>query len=152
MSIEIVVQYATESSNLPDTKKIKQWVKCSLNNGVKQAEITIRVVDEEEGARLNEEWRGASGPTNVLSFPYNEDIKNCDTIQGDIVLCSPVIIREAKQQNKSPEAHWAHMVIHGTLHLQGYDHLQENDANEMESLETDILKKLHFSDPYHSPG
>lgn len=150
MSIDIEVQYATESKDLPDTKKIKQWAKCSLNNEVKQAELTIRIVGEEEGIRLNEKWRGACGPTNVLSFPYNEDIKNRKTIQGDVVLCAPVIIREAKQQNKSLDAHWAHMVIHGTLHLQGYDHVQENDANEMESLETDILNKLHFPDPYHS--
>lgn len=150
MSIEIEIQYATESRNLPDTKKIKKWVKSSLNNKIKQAEITIRIVDEEEGTRLNEQWRSASGPTNVLSFPYNEDNKNPETMQGDLVLCAPVIFREAKQQNKSPDAHWAHMIIHGILHLQGFDHIQENDAVEMESLETDILNKLHFPDPYHS--
>lgn len=150
MSIDIEVQYATESRSLPDTKKIKNWVKSSLNNEVKRAEITIRIVDEDEGARLNEKWRSVSGPTNVLSFPYNEDIKNLETVQGDVILCAPVIFREAKQQDKPVDAHWAHMVIHGTLHLQGYDHIQEDDANKMESLETDILNKLHFPDPYHS--
>ena len=151
MSFEIEVQYATESGDLPDTRKIKKWTICALNSDVKQAEITIRIVDEEEGSRLNEKWRSASGPTNVLSFPYNEDIKNRESIQGDLVLCAPVINHEAKEQKKSPDAHWAHMIIHGTLHLQGYDHIQENDANVMETLETEILHKLHFPDPYHSP-
>lgn len=150
MSIEIDIQYATDINNLPKEDLIKEWVISSLNGYIEDAELTIRIVDEAEGTQLNEKWRNAQGPTNVLSFPYNELNETTQNIQGDIVVCAPVIMREAAEQRKSVDAHWAHMIVHGILHLLGYDHINENDAKEMESLETTILRGLDFPDPYIS--
>ncbi len=150
MSIKIEIQYATEINDLPEEGLIKKWVNSSLNGYIENAELTIRIVDKAEGAQLNEKWRNAQGPTNVLSFPYSELNETTKSIQGDIVICAPVILREAAEQKKSVDAHWAHIIVHGILHLLGYDHDNENDANEMESLETSILGKLKISDPYIS--
>jgi probable rRNA maturation factor len=153
MSIEINIQYASNINNLPKEELIKKWVDSSLNGYIEDAELTIRIVDETEGTQLNEKWRNAQGPTNVLSFPYSELSElneNTQNIQGDIVVCAPVIMREAAEQRKSVDAHWAHMIVHGILHLLGYDHNNENDAKEMESLEATILRKLDFPDPYIS--
>ncbi len=150
MSIKIEIQYATEINDLPEEGLIKKWVNSSLNGYIENAELTIRIVDKAEGAQLNEKWRNAQGPTNVLSFPYSDLNETTKSIQGDIVICAPVILREAAEQKKSVEAHWAHIIVHGILHLLGYDHDNENDANEMESLETSILGKLKISDPYIS--
>ena len=150
MSIKIEIQYATEINDLPEEGLIKKWVNSSLNGYIENAELTIRIVDKAEGAQLNEKWRNAQGPTNVLSFPYSDLNETTKSIQGDIVICAPVILREAAEQKKSVDAHWAHIIVHGILHLLGYDHDNENDANEMESLETSILGKLKISDPYIS--
>jgi len=150
MSIKIEIQYATEINDLPEEGLIKKWVNSSLNGYIENAELTIRIVDNAEGAQLNEKWRNAQGPTNVLSFPYSDLNETTKSIQGDIVICAPVILREAAEQKKSVDAHWAHIIVHGILHLQGYDHNNENDANEMESLETSILGKLKIPDPYIS--
>ena len=150
MSIKIEIQYATEINDLPEEGLIKKWVNSSLNGYIENAELTIRIVDKAEGAQLNEKWRNAQGPTNVLSFPYSELNETTKSIQGDIVICAPVILREAAEQKKSVDAHWAHIIVHGILHLLGYDHDNENDANEMESLETSILGKLKIPDPYIS--
>jgi len=150
MSIKIEIQYATEINDLPEEGLIKKWVNFSLNGYIENAELTIRIVDKAEGAQLNEKWRNAQGPTNVLSFPYSDLNETTKSIQGDIVICAPVILREAAEQKKSVDAHWAHIIVHGILHLLGYDHDNENDANEMESLETSILGKLKIPDPYIS--
>ncbi len=150
MSIKIEIQYATEINDLPEEGLIKKWVNSSLNGYIENAELTIRIVDKAEGAQLNEKWRNAQGPTNVLSFPYSDLNETTKSIQGDIVICAPVILREAAEQKKSVDAHWAHIIVHGILHLLGYDHDNENDANEMESLETSILGKLKIPDPYIS--
>lgn len=150
MSIKIEIQYATEINDLPEEGLIKKWVNSSLNGYIENAELTIRIVDKAEGAQLNEKWRNAQGPTNVLSFLYSDLNETTKSIQGDIVICAPLILREAAEQKKSVDAHWAHIIVHGILHLLGYDHDNENDANEMESLETSILGKLKISDPYIS--
>lgn len=150
MSIKIEIQYATEINDLPEEGLIKKWVNSSLNGYIENAELTIRIVDKAEGAQLNEKWRNAQGPTNVLSFLYSDLNETTKSIQGDIVICAPVILREAAEQKKSVDAHWAHIIVHGILHLLGYDHDNENDANEMESLETSILGKLKIPDPYIS--
>ena len=150
MSINIEIQYATEINDLPEEGLIKKWVNSSLNGYIENAELTIRIVDKAEGAQLNEKWRNAQGPTNVLSFLYSDLNETTKSIQGDIVICAPLILREAAEQKKSIDAHWAHIIVHGILHLLGYDHDNENDANEMESLETSILGKLKISDPYIS--
>ena len=150
MSIKIEIQYATEINDLPEEGLIKKWVNSSLNGYIENAELTIRIVDKAEGAQLNEKWRNAQGPTNVLSFLYSDLNETTKSIQGDIVICAPLILREAAEQKKSVDAHWAHIIVHGILHLLGYDHDNENDANEMESLETSILGKLKIPDPYIS--
>ena len=115
-------------------------------------ELTIRLVDEEEGMHLNQTYRGNTGATNVLSFPFEnlEDIPDEFNIPllGDIVICAPVVRQEAKTQNKKETNHWAHLTVHGTLHLLGYDHIDDEDAQIMENLETGILSSLGFSDPY----
>jgi len=119
----------------------------------KQAvELTIRLVDEDEGTSLNQTYRGNTGPTNILSFPFEnlEDIPDEFNIPllGDIVICVPVVKQEAQTQNKKEINHWAHLTVHGTLHLLGYNHINDEDAQTMENLETTILSSLGFSDPY----
>lgn len=114
-------------------------------------ELTIRIVDEVEAQQLNETWRQRTGPTNVLSFPYEcpECIENLGLL-GDIVICAPLVAREAAEQQKSGHAHWAHLVIHGTLHLLGYDHTDDSQAQAMENLEIRILHNLGYPNPYHT--
>ncbi len=148
MSIDINVQYAIDIPDLPTEDKIKYWVNTSLENLADNAELTLRIVDEQEGKQLNEQWRKSSGPTNVLSFSYNDDVGTGTGLHGDIVVCAPVIAREADEQCKSLDAHWAHIVIHGVLHLLGYDHNESKEAEEMENLEKNILDKLGFPHPY----
>lgn len=150
MSFTIAIQNAQDFSQVPASSTLQRWATCVLKNRVDTAEVCIRIVDETESASLNKTYRDKHYPTNVLSFPY-EPIKGIVQPQpylGDLVLCSSVIEREAIQQQKSTEAHWAHMVVHGILHLLGYDHVVEIDAQEMEALEIKILSKLGYSNPY----
>jgi len=121
--------------------KVARWVRAALDA---PAEITVRIVDEEEGRSLNHDWRGKPGPTNVLTFPYQER----PSVQADLVLCAPVVEREAREQGRSLEAHYAHLLVHGTLHAQGLDHEKDADASAMEARETAILVALGFEDPY----
>ena len=111
-------------------------------------ELTIRVVDEEESQSLNSQYRGKDNPTNVLSFPFEAPAEIELDLLGDLVICAPVVGKEATEQSKEEIAHWAHMVIHGTLHLQGYDHIEDEEAEAMEALEVKILSALGFPDPY----
>ncbi len=148
MSIEVVVQYATDWPDLPDEDQLKLWVKTALEGLKENAELTIRIVDEDEGTQLNEQWRKSQGPTNVLSFPHEGEPKIVPHLLGDIVVCAPVVAKEAKEQNKNIDAHWAHMVIHGVLHLNGFDHIKPEDADTMESLEIKILDELNYNNPY----
>lgn len=115
-------------------------------------EVLIRIVDADEGAALNERYRGKRGPTNVLSFPFAVPSGIPNRLLGDLVICAPVVEREACEQGKSAEAHWAHMVVHGMLHLQGYDHVEEREAEIMEAREVEILSRLGVENPYEGKG
>ena len=150
MTIEVDVQYATDFPDLPDEKQFIYWVETALKNLKDNAELTIRIVDEAEGTQLNEQWRKSKGPTNVLSFSNEGVSEIAPDLLGDIVICAPVIAREAKEQNKNNHSHWAHMVTHGVLHLAGFDHNDPEDADRMESLEINILEKLNYKNPYLS--
>ncbi len=148
MAIDIDVQFASQSPQIPDRQSIKMWVRTVLADYNKDTELVIRVVDEYEGTELNKKWRQMDTPTNVLSFPVSNIEAINHNILGDIVICAPVVAREAREQGKSIDAHWAHMVIHGVLHLLEYDHITKEDAEIMETLETDILANLGYADPY----
>lgn len=146
----IGVQYAVELPDMPERDAFRHWARAALAAAERHGALAIRIVDEAESAALNREWRGKQGPTNVLSFtaviPPGVDVAEL----GDIVICAPVVAREAAQQHKPPAAHWAHMVVHGVLHLLGHDHGDEPDALRMETLETEILASLGFPDPYQA--
>jgi len=148
MSIEVAVQYAIDWPDLPDENQLKLWVKAALKGLKENAVLTIRIVDEDEGTQLNEQWRKSQGPTNVLSFTHEGEPEIAPDLLGDIVVCAPVVAREAKEQNKDIDAHWAHMVIHGVLHLNGFDHIKPEDADTMENLEIKILEELNYNNPY----
>lgn len=150
MSIDIDVQYATDWPDIPDENKFRQWVETALKDLKENAELTIRIVDEEEGTQLNEQWRKSTDPTNVLSFPHEGVKEIAPELLGDIVICAPVVDREAIEQNKDNHAHWAHMIVHGVLHLNGFDHIDSEDADRMENLEISILKELNIENPYLS--
>jgi len=144
----IDVQYAITTEGLPSEQEICQWVGVALQGRQEQAELVVRIVDEAEITALNRSYRGKDGATNVLSFPY-EPMQEVDTrLLGDIVICAPVVAEEAVAQGKLLEAHWAHIVIHGVLHLLGYDHSKNSEAREMERLETERLASLGYGNPY----
>jgi len=142
------VQYAMAADGIAGEDAIRQWVLQALPAEKKAAELTVRIVDEAEITALNRQFRGKDGPTNVLSFPY-EAIPGVDAgLLGDVVICAPVVASEAVAQNKPLDAHWAHIVVHGVLHLLGYDHQHDDAAHEMESRETELLDSLGYSNPY----
>ena len=146
--IDVTVQFATENSEPPEQETFVRWVRESLTGIRDHAELAIRIVDEAESARLNETYRDKSGPTNVLSFPAELPAAVDLPQLGDIIICASVVDKEAREQGKPSEAHWAHMVVHGLLHLLGYDHQQEKQATEMEKFEAEILGRLGYPDPY----
>lgn len=147
--IEVDVQCAAGTGEVPSAGQIRRWVVAALRGRRESAELTVRVVGREESAGLNETYRHKPGPTNVLSFPF-EAPPGVDTpLLGDLVICAPVVREQAAEQDKPAEAHWAHMVVHGTLHLLGHDHLHDVQAAEMEALEIEILGVLGYPDPYH---
>lgn len=151
MPINITIQNNTQTKDLPSGKNLKNWIQTALPNDIDQVEITLRLIDIDEMTQLNTSYRSKPGPTNVLAFPYDTDetaskLKN--TLQGDIAICAPIVAQEASEQNKSLMAHWAHLTIHATLHLCGYDHTTPEDANIMETLEIKLLEKLEFPNPY----
>ena len=148
MTIILDIQSASSSEDAPDEQSIKRWVSAAIGSKTGDTELSVRIVDEPEGTRLNETYRGASGPTNVLSFPFDNETPEPLPLIGDIVVCAPVVKMEAQQQNKDLTAHWAHMIIHGVLHLLGYDHQDDAEAAIMEALETEIMQKLGFPPPY----
>ena len=148
--MHIDIQYALDqpSNYLPDADQILFWANTVLNSQNVNGEATVRIVTTEEITLLNENYRHKSGPTNVLSFPADlPDIVNLPLL-GDLILCAEVINIEAKNQNKAASAHWAHMVVHGLLHLLGFDHITDTQAKEMEILETEILSDLGYAAPY----
>jgi len=142
----INVQRRVTAAGIPAPSTLRAWAMAALE-GATPGEITIRVVDEEESAALNGKFRHKPYPTNVLSFPYEAEAPS-EQVLGDLVICAPVVAREAAEQNKEPHAHWAHMVVHGVLHLLGHDHIQEEEAERMEAKERQILARLGFADPY----
>lgn len=144
--LNLSVQYACNAATLPLRVQIRAWVRAALDvDGKRGGQITVRFVDAEEGRTLNNDFRGKDYATNVLSFPYETDPVIC----GDLLICVPVVEREAAEQNKSLEAHYAHLIVHGILHLQGYDHeLGEEDARAMEGLECLVLQALGYDNPY----
>lgn len=150
MILELDIQRVVFDSELPDDGQFERWTRAALKAGnrIENTQMAVRLVDSEEGTRLNEQWRHKKGPTNVLSFSMDGLDLIAPELLGDIVICAPVVEKEAKEQNKALHAHWAHMVIHGVFHLLGYDHTNETEAEEMESLETNIMTQLGFPDPY----
>lgn len=146
--LNLSVQYACDASTLPARPAIRRWVRAALDvDGPRGGQITLRFVDEEEGRTLNRDFRHKDYATNVLSFPYETEPAVC----GDLVICRPVVTREAAEQAITAEAHCAHLIVHGVLHLQGYDHeTGDDDAEHMEAQERAILQALGFEDPYRS--
>lgn len=147
---EIAVQLTVAEKSIPTAAKLKRWAKTVLEKQKSGGELTIRVVGPEEMQQLNFEYRKKNKTTNVLSFPLDipAEFNNKIPMLGDIVICADVIKQEARDQQKTTEAHWAHMVVHGTLHLLGFDHEQDADAEKMEAEEIKILDSLGFANPY----
>lgn len=145
---ELDLQIATEAADLPTEVEIRRWVEAALGGRLDEAQLTVRIVDEDEIRELNATYRGKDYATNVLSFPFEAPPGVELPLLGDIIVCAAVVAREAAEQDKPLEAHWAHMVIHGTLHLLGYDHIKEAEAEEMEGLEIRLLADLGYANPY----
>ncbi|MBB3059304.1 rRNA maturation RNase YbeY [Microbulbifer rhizosphaerae] len=148
MDLRLDVQRPSRCSGLPSDEQIAAWARAAIGDARESAELSVRIVDEDESLALNRRYRGKGKPTNVLSFPADLPEELGLPLLGDLVICAPVVAREADQQHKEPPAHWAHMVVHGTLHLLGYDHIEDADAEIMEGLETRLLEGLGFPDPY----
>jgi probable rRNA maturation factor len=150
MPITVDLQLVSTATDIPALKLFKQWAQTALCEYKQPASLCIRIVDEAESAELNTTYRQKQKPTNVLSFPFKlpEGLKLEHDHLGDIVICAPVVQQEAKQQAISEIAHWAHMTVHGVLHLLGYDHIARQDAEIMEQLELKILTQLGFPNPY----
>ncbi|MDP5254220.1 MULTISPECIES: rRNA maturation RNase YbeY [unclassified Vibrio] len=149
MDLELDLQMACQDNQgLPDESDFHRWASQAIQAFQPHAELTVRLVDETESQQLNADYRGKDKPTNVLSFPFEAPPGIELDLLGDLIICRQVVEREANEQNKTLSAHWAHMVVHGCLHLLGYDHIEDSEAEEMESLETEIMQKLGFNDPY----
>ena len=146
--MQVNLQLVTQAQNIPTATQFDHWVKAALLDSKANAEVTIRVVDEQEMSELNEKYRHQLGPTNVLAFPFEAPPGVTTTVLGDIVICAAVANEEAAAQKKMLNEHWAHLIIHGVLHLLGYNHNTSADAKTMEGLEIEILAKLGFSNPY----
>lgn len=153
MSLQLDIQNPENHTDIPATADLLHWAQAAWQ-GEGDAGVVVRIVDEAEGRALNHTYRGKNYPTNVLSFPYDEPLLPQEAADdelaylGDLVICQPVVRREAAEQGKTVTRHWAHLLIHGLLHLQGYDHINDTEAETMEALETTILKRLGFPDPY----
>jgi len=144
----IEIQAVFDSADQPDRQQIQLWVDTALDDYDHDTEIVVRIVGVEESAELNEQYRHKSGPTNILSFPVDlpEGIEL--DLLGDLVICAPVVEKEALEQDKPLAHHWAHIIVHGVLHLLGYDHIDDDEAELMENKEIAILNKLHINNPY----
>lgn len=140
--LSLAVQYVSASDGLPTRAQFRRWFRAALLGDVN---VTLRIVDEAEGRELNHAYRGKDYATNVLTFVYDDT-----PVSGDVVICAPVVAKEAAEQGKDLLAHYAHMTVHSALHLQGYDHEVELEAEQMEALETAIMLKLRFANPYQS--
>lgn len=139
--LSLSVQYATSAENLPTRSQFRRWIRAASQHDV---QIALRVVDEAEGRELNRNFRGKDYATNVLTFVYDNELP----IYGDLAICAPVAEREAREQHKDLEAHYAHLTVHAVLHLQGYEHDDDGEAAAMEAREAAIMAKLGYADPY----
>lgn len=150
LQLDLCLSYALARKGLPAPISFRRWVTAALDGRVKRADLAIRIVDEREGKALNQHYRGQAKATNVLSFPAElpDDVKGTMPLLGDIVLCAPVVAREAHEQGKDLNHHYAHLTIHGVLHLLGLDHDDPREADAMEQLERQILASLGIDDPY----
>ena len=144
--LKLHLQVGSRTARPPTHAQVRRWASTALRRA---GEITVRIVGTAEGRRLNYRYRGENHATNVLSFPYTSSRSG---VQGDIVLCAPVIAREARDQDKTLEAHYAHLTVHALLHLQGYRHMRRSEAERMEALEKKLLAKLGYPDPYEASG
>jgi probable rRNA maturation factor len=148
MTLAVEVQLAARGAPLPSRHDLVRWARAAWRRPAVDADVVVRVTGEAESRRLNHAYRGKDRPTNVLSFPF-EPVPGVEFGHlGDLLICAPVVVREADEQGKPAEAHWAHMVVHGMLHLQGFDHETDAEAGEMEALETEILTGLGYPAPY----
>jgi probable rRNA maturation factor len=146
--LSLAVQYASELPDLPTRAQFRRWIKAALQRDVN---VTLRIVDEPEGHELNRSYRGKDYATNVLTFVYDDaETRDARPLLADVVLCAPVVAQEAAAQHKALLAHYAHLAVHATLHLQGYDHDDDAQAAEMETLETALMLKLGYPDPYQA--
>lgn len=148
MTISLDLQLASATKDLPDEALFLKWLHAAIIPFQDEAEVTIRIVDNDESQQLNHQYRGKDKPTNVLSFPFQNPPGVELSLLGDLVICAPVVEQEATEQHKTAEAHWAHMVVHGCLHLLGFDHINDADAEQMEAEEIQILQQLGFNNPY----
>lgn len=151
MTVIVDLQLANEGS-VPDKVKFQRWAASALKSVAEDCELSIRLVDEQESAELNATYRGKAAPTNVLSFPFDSPVPIAPRLLGDLIICVSVVKKEAQEQNKAINDHWAHMVVHGCLHLLGYDHVDIKEAEQMEALEIAILQTLSIDDPYSEQG
>ncbi len=148
MAIILDLQQASSATDLPTEAELQRVLNAAVTPFQADAEVTIRIVDEAESQQLNFDYREKDKPTNVLSFPFQCPPGIELPLLGDLVICAQVVAREAAEQGKTLQAHWAHMVVHGSLHLLGFDHINEEDAEEMEAEEIQILHDLGFPNPY----
>ena len=147
--LTVDLQRVVEDAGIPEDTALELWAQKAWL-GDHPSEVTIRIVNNDESAELNGQYRGKDRPTNVLSFPFEAPAGITVPLAVDLVICAPVVEKEAKDQHKALEAHWAHMVVHGMLHLQGYDHIEDHDAEVMEALEIRLLEQLGYGNPYES--
>lgn len=147
MRLSVVVQNAAKWPDTPPPASLRKWARAALGPDA-TGELTLRIVDADESAALNRRFRGGRGPTNVLSFPSDAPKSGRDAPIGDVVVCAPVVVDEAERQHQALEGHWAHMVVHGTLHLLGFDHETDEGAETMEARERELMAELGFPDPY----
>lgn len=146
--LEVSISYGLPRAGIPAANSFRRWAAAALDGRIREADLAIRLVDDREGLALNRHYRGKDYPTNVLAFPADlpEGVKL--PLLGDLVICAPVVVREASEQNKKVSAHYAHLTVHGILHLLGWDHEDEREAECMEQLEREILATLGIGDPY----
>ena len=153
MIVTLDVQQAYSGpDSVPEPEQFEQWARLALSEVNGDCELTIRLVDEAESAALNASYRGKNKPTNVLSFPFDSPVPIDPLLLGDLVICVPVVVQEASAQDKAVTAHWAHLVIHGCLHLLGYDHIEADEAEQMEALEIKLLSSINIANPYLEQG
>lgn len=148
MNYTVTLQNVSEIKDIPSLFQFRRWVSEALNSRRETGEVVIRIVNFEESQQLNNTYRHKNKPTNVLSFPAELEAEIDDPWIGDLVVCAPLVAQEAAEQGKTLEAHWAHLIIHGTLHLIGYDHETDAQAYVMEGLERELMQRLNFQDPY----